>query len=471
MTRLARCRLPLPLSERGRPARSLSERGRPARSLSERGRPARFFPLLAALVLTVGAGVALLRCGVIAAEGPSVPDTSFTFPAEWEPHESIWMGWPPQDYVKGRPFSDVQMEMIRALAGHVKVDLAVQDAAEGERVKSLLAERKVPHDHVRFHAIPHTDIWFRDMGPLFVKDRAGRLAIVDLAFNLWGTVPLDDPSARIDGAVDRIIADRLKVPVHASRMVLEGGALEFNGQGTVLTTEAVVRDRNPKMTLAEAEAELKRLFGVRKVIWLKEGLAEDDSPLRGVLPGRLFTLGTNGHVDEFVRFVDAHTLLLAEVTAAEAEADPIARLSRQRLEAVYQVLSKATDQDGKPFRILRVPAADPIVNTVKPGDYAYDELLAKYEYRDGTKLKKGEPIKVIAATSYLNYLVTNGVVVLARYARPGRPASIGEKDEKVRRLLAECFPDRKIVQINPENVNLGGGGMHCITQQQPVAGK
>ncbi len=415
-----------------------------------------------ALLLCAGAG--------LAAEEKAA-DTSFTFPAEWGPHESIWMGWPPQEYVASRPFADVQMEIIRALRGHVKVDLVVQDAAEEARVRRLFRDRKVPHEHVRFHPVPHTDIWFRDIGPLFVQGPKGALKVVDLKFNLWGTADLTDKSARIDDAVDRLIAARLKAPTISSSMILEGGALEFNGRGTVITTEAVVFDRNPKMSKAAAEAELKRLFNVRKVVWVKEGLPEDDNPLRGVLPGKLFTLGTNGHVDEFVRFVDARTLLLAEVTREEAAANPIARIARKRLETAFHSLSKATDQDGKPFRILRVPAADHLVNTVKPGDYVYDELLSKYEYRDGTRIRKGEAIKVIAATSYLNFLVTNGVVLVARYGQPGRPKSVRDKDEKARRLLAELFPGRKIVQINAENINLGGGGIHCITQQQPASGR
>src|SRR5262249_53722446 len=121
-----------------------------------------------------------------AEEQPSV-DSRFTFPAEWEPHESVWMGWPPVEYVKGRSFKDVQIEVIRALAGHVKVDLAVQDEKEAASVKKLLQEQRVPQDHVRFHSVPHTDIWFRDMGPLFIKNRRGDLKVVDFQFNLWGT--------------------------------------------------------------------------------------------------------------------------------------------------------------------------------------------------------------------------------------------------------------------------------------------
>jgi agmatine deiminase len=395
-------------------------------------------------------------------------DSTFTFPAEWEPHESIWMGWPAEEYAKNRSFKDVQIEVIQALAGHVKIDLAVQDEKEAASVKELLRQKGVPHDHVRFHAVRHTDIWFRDMGPLFVKNQRQELRVVDFKFNLWGTADLADEAARIDGQVDTLLARRLNILTIPSSMILEGGALEFNGQGTVITTEAVVFDRNPQMNKPLVEAELKRLFGVKKVIWIKEGMADDDSPLRGVLPGRLFTMGTNGHADEFVRFVDTRTVLLTEVSAAEAEVDPVARISRERMEAAHEALKKATDQDGNLLRIIRVPAAPRIVNTVKPGDYMYDEFLAKYKFKDGTQIKGGEPIQVIAATSYLNFLVTKGVVLVPKYGKPDRPELVKEKDEQVRRLLGGFFPDRKVVQINAEDLNLGGGGIHCITQQQPA---
>jgi agmatine deiminase len=418
----------------------------------------------------IGTGVFLERSSFL--HWHDVPDDArdptFTFPAEWEPHESVWMGWPAEEYVRDRSFKDVQIELIRALAGHVKVDLAVQDEKEAASVKDFLRGKSVPQDHVRFHPVPHTDIWFRDMGPLFVKNQRGDVRVVDFKFNLWGTADLAEEAARIDGQVDKLIADRLNTPAIPSSMILEGGALEFNGQGTVITTEAVVFDRNPEMTKPQAEEELKRLFGIKKVIWIKEGMADDDSPLHGVLPGGLFTMGTNGHTDEFVRFVDARTVLLAEVSAAEAEADPVARISRQRMDAAHEVLKKATDQDGNLLRIFRAPAAPRIVNTVKPGDYMYDEFLAKYKFKDCTQIKAGEPIQMIAATSYLNFLVTNGVVLVPKYGGPDRPESVREKDEQVRRLLSGFFPDRKVVQINAENLNLGGGGIHYITQQQPV---
>src|SRR5262249_10486003 len=140
------------------------------------------------------------------------PGAAYTFPAEWEQHESVWMGWPAAEYVRDRSFKDVQVEMIQALAGHVTVDLVVQHEQEAASAKALLRGKGVPHDHVRFHPVRHTDIWFRDMGPLFVRDRRGGLAVVDFRFNLWGTVEPTDPAALIDGQVDNLVAGRLKVP-------------------------------------------------------------------------------------------------------------------------------------------------------------------------------------------------------------------------------------------------------------------
>jgi agmatine deiminase len=150
------------------------------------------------------------------------------------------------------------------------------------------------------------------------------------------------------------------------------------------------------------------------------------------------------------------------VSAAERDSNPISRISYERLEENYAILRQATDQDGKPFRIIRVPVANHITA----------EYTAKAEdpqYFAG--VKKGDRIKYLLSASYLNFLVTNGVVLLQSYWKAGRPVSTKEKDETAKRILEEAFPDRKIVQINAEDVNHGGGGIHCITQQQPAAGQ
>jgi agmatine deiminase len=412
---------------------------------------------LLALALVGGASMG----GLVNAAEP------MAFPAEWEKHEAIWMGWPANEYVDSRPVADVQLALIDELAKYVRVEMAVNDAAEIPTIKQRLAERNIPEDRVGFHIIPHTDIWFRDMGPLFAMASSGELKVIDFNFNLWGIAPLGDVAAMMDNFVDRRIASELRLPTLPSSLVLEGGALEFNGRGTVITTESVVFDRNPGMTQLEVENELKRLFGIKTVIWIKEGLAEDDSPVRGPLPGNLYTMGTNGHIDEFARFVDAHTILLADVSESDAKDNPIAAKTRQRMDDAFGVLRNATDQDGGRFRIIRVPAAPQLINKVGPGDYMFDSLLSEYVYKDGSVVDKSRPINVISATSYLNFLVTNGIVLAPKYHEAGGDASIAERDQEVAALLRSCFPTRRVVQVDVRDVNLGGGGIHCITQQQP----
>ena len=245
-------------------------------------------------------------------------------------------------------------------------------------------------------------------------------------------------------------------------IVSEGGDREFNGKGTMMVNEAVELQRNPGMTRAQVEQGLLQILGQKKLIWLKRGVAEDDSARYGALYGNVYPGGTGGHMDEFCRFADAHTILLAEVSPSERNADPISRMNYERMEENYKILKRATDQDGKKFKIVRVPVVDLI----------YDEFVVKEDaaisYFHGSKA--GDKIKVPLAASYLNFFISNGVVLTPAYWQEGRPQSMKTKDEAVKHILQRVFPDRKIVQIHSENFNYGGGGMHCATQQQPAIG-
>ncbi|MBI5758353.1 MAG: agmatine deiminase family protein [Planctomycetales bacterium] len=391
----------------------------------------------------------------------------FTLPAEWESQESVWLGWPTYENIQGRPSEAVHLEIIRAITGRVRVDIAIHDADQAEQVRNLLRARHVSLDHVRFHTIPHEDIWFRDTGPLFVQSAMGDLRIIDFGFNRWGYEPASTEGCRNEEQVDRLIAKRIGIPTIKSDMILEGGALESNGAGTVITTEAVVLQRNPQMIRAEAEAELKRLLGARQIVWVPCGVAEDDLAFKGVLPGGLFTaIAVGGHVDEFVRFVDSRTILLAEISPQERDNDPIAAISFDRLQLIEQSLKSATDAEGRPFTIVRAPTPSTLVETMRPGDGVYD-YLAALKYEDGAVIKDGKPIKVVLSTSYLNFLVTNEIVLCPTYWKPGRSDTIREKDRRIRDLVKRFFPTRTVVPIDPENVNIGGGGIHCITQNQP----
>jgi len=365
------------------------------------------------------------------------------------------------------------MNIIEELAPYVKVSLGAQDEREIEKIEQTLKENNIPDQHVTYYVVPHNDIWTRDMGPIFLKSNTGKLAIVDFNFNVWGYEDASSQGSKVEERVDRIIGNLLKLPTIKTNLISEGGNREFNGKGTLMVTEAVELQRNPNMTRDEIENEFKRLFNVTKVIWLKKGLYEDDLTFMGPLPGRdgeknVYTvITTGGHIDIYARFANPNTILLAEVSKEEAAKDPIAKVNRERIEENYQILKSATDQDGNPFNIVRIPLPDLIFDTLAPGDGVYD-YIKNLKYLNGSTFPDGEEIKVVLATSYLNFLVTNGVVLGSSYWLPGRPESMKIKDAQAKQILESVFPDREIILINTENINIGGGGIHCITQQQPA---
>jgi agmatine deiminase len=392
---------------------------------------------------------------------------AFVMPAEFEEIESLWMAYPVYENMQGRPTQAVQADMIKALVPHVKIDLMVQDEAEQMSVSQWLASMNLPPDRVRLHVVPHTDIWVRDMGPIFLKNSQGEMKIADFGFNIWSYSDPSSELAMVDEQADRLVARDMNLPIVRSSLISEGGNREFNGKGTLMVTEAVELQRNPGLTKEEIEAELKRVFNVKKVIWLKQGIADDDLSYKGKLPGDVFTvLTTGGHIDEFARFANPNTILLAQVTPQERDEDPIARITYDRMEENYRILQAATDEEGKPFKIIRVPIAAPIYETMDGNDEVF-KMLQALTYEDGTVIEEGGEIKTILAASYLNYVIANDVVLIPSYWKPGRTEIFRQKDEAVKQIFQQVFPDRAIVQINAENINAGGGGMHCIVQQMP----
>ena len=392
---------------------------------------------------------------------------AFTFPGEFEPIESVWLAYPCYDNLAGRPISDVQGAMIKALAPGLFIDLLVQDAADRAKAEQWVATLGIPEGKVRYHIVPHTDVWVRDMGPIFLSNRQGGLQIADFGFSEWSYSAPTDPDAMEDERVDRLVARELELPIVRSSLISEGGDRESNGRGTLLVTEAVELQRNPGMSKEQITDELKRVCNVRNVIWLKQGLADDDLTYKGPLPnGKLPVMTTGGHIDEYARFADPRTILLAEVSQEERAENQVDAITYDRMETNYDILSHAVDQDGQPFTIVRVPIAEPIEVTVTEKDPIYQKL-AELEYENGYTFKKGEPVTIVIAASYMNFLVANDVVLVPEYWKEGRSERMKKKDARVQQIFEKAFPNRNIVRINPENVNAGGGGMHCISQQMP----
>lgn len=423
-------------------------------------------------VLLLFTGIACKRAAPSPpAAAPLPAEVAYRQAAEFEPMEAVWLLWSPYGHKQGFSNEQVTLDILTALVPHVRVKLVVPN----DSVRQLV-QRRVPADwleygKVNLYTLPYNEFWARDMGPVFVRSAKG-LAMADFSFNGWGTSTEQDPLQKENEQLDEKTAALLQLPVVSSKVISEGGDREVNGKGVLIASEVVEQGRNPDLSLAEIAAEFKRLLGASKVIWLKQGLYEDDHTHRGPIQGpkgqQLYTvLTTNGHVDEYCRFADARTLLLAAVDSSELADDPISRENAKRLEINHQILKQATDQDGHPFRIVRVPLPYPVIDKLRPGDGVYD-LISQFEYLDGSTFPKGKPINAIAAASYLNFLIANEVVLMPKYARPGSPPAVARRDAEAQTALAGAFPGKKIIAIDALAINWGGGGIHCITANEPT---
>ncbi|MEY4905816.1 MAG: hypothetical protein RLZZ292_3631 [Bacteroidota bacterium] len=396
--------------------------------------------------------------------------STFHQAGEFELTAAVWLYWSNYDNKQGYSSNAVQLEMIRQIAPYSVVKVAVANDSLATYVTSKLSYELIQTNQVKIIVLPHQEVWARDIGPNFVVNAQGEKAIVDYDYNYWGYQKAGDPSLKTDETADENVAKSMQLPCFSTNLVTEGGNHEVNGKGVLIASEVVALGRNPTMTLAQIEAEYKRLIGVKKIIWLKKGVREDDQTFRGVLKNEkgetVYTvIPTGGHVDEVARFVDANTILLSSIDSSDLK-DPIALETATRMEENYQILKAATDQDGKPFRILRMAVPKTYQTTMQPGDGVYD-YIKDLTYLDKSVFPKGKPIKVIAATSYINFLIVNELILTTKYARSSKDKELVRRDENARKVLQVAFPNKKIVQIDAMPINLGGGGLHCITMNEP----
>jgi len=340
----------------------------------------------------------------------------YRMPAEWEPHVATWLTWPRREGIsfpgKYDPVPNVYAALIGALAGREEVHINVWDEAAGQEVRALLTSIDTPLDHVTFHPFPAYEPWCRDHGPIFVvgEGAPGRhpRAVVDWGYNAWGG---KYPPFDLDDAVPQHVARWRKLPLFAPAMILEGGSIEVNGQGTLLTTGSCLLNpnRNPDLSQAAIEAFLRDYLGVCHFLWLSEGIEGDD---------------TDGHIDNLARFVGPNTL------AAPLEENPVDP-NHEPLRRNWSELEAMRDPLGQPYRLVPLPM---------PGRIEHE----------GQRLP----------ASYMNFYIANGVVLLPTY----RHAS----DEVARRALQDAFPDREVLGIDAVDLIWGLGSFHCITQQEPA---
>jgi len=391
---------------------------------------------------------------------------SFYLPAEWEPHSGMLISGPDDS---------ASIEMILHLSKDMSVYCYIEDTSE-VTFRSNFTKAGVNLDNIHFILSPKEFTYVVRDGLLFLKNPSGEKKLMNFSWNLYGMYFLPDYKdyCEIDKK-DRIIFSDIfqktfPYPVITSKMVNEGGAIETNGKGTILQVESVNMQRNPTISKEEQEIELKRTLNAKKVIWLKEGAADDPLGYGALITENYFGIGCNGHLDEFCRFVNDSTILLSFPDTDEAEKDPVKKLTLERMKVNYEILKNSTDQDGKPFTIIKFPIPDAENMT-----FALDSVSVTKDIRwlsqtilyDYKSFSQGDTVHFVPASSYANFLISNGMVFVAKYWKNGDPETSKAKDEKVKEILEKYFPDRKIIQINPISLNFHGGGLHCWSMQIP----
>ena len=341
-------------------------------------------------------------------------------PAEWEKHEGTWLGWPHEltDWPgKFAPIPWAFAEMVRLLSEVERVFLLVENGDAEKRARGILKKAGAKLDAVEFFCVPTDRGWMRDSGPICVKNSAGEVAYNNFVFNGWAKYDNHKKDAAAVRKVNARRKRRLVFPEHKERrVVLEGGSIDVNGQGTLLTTEeclqSKVQERNPGFTKEDYAEVFRKYLGISNILWLGNGVAGDD---------------THGHVDDLTRFVNETTVLtIVEEDRAEKNYAALA----ENLER----LRKMKDQDGRPLQVETLPMPKPV-------------------YFEGQRLP----------ASYANFYIANGLVIV--------PTFNDANDRVALNTLAKCFPGREVVGIHCRDLVLGLGTLHCMTQQEPAAGR
>jgi agmatine deiminase len=337
-------------------------------------------------------------------------ELGFSMPAEWEKHDAIWLSWPYDPTTFPDRVEKVEatyMQIVKQLHESEQVNLFVIDKTMKQKVTKLFKKAHINLTKVNFHLFKYADVWFRDYGPIFIKNQHHELAMLHWNFNSWGE---KYETLLKDKQIPEVINQKMALPCFKPGIVLEGGSIDVNGKGTLLTTEQCLlnKNRNPHLDKKQIEKYLSDYIGATHFIWLKGGILGDD---------------TDGHIDDVARFVNPKTVVCAYQKDKNDE-DYIV------LKENYEILEHSVDQDGKKLKIVKLP-------------------MPKVISDDGNRLP----------ASYTNFYIGNDKVLV--------PTFNDRNDEKALVILQRLFPTQKIVGIECVDLVYGFGTIHCITQQQP----
>jgi agmatine deiminase len=333
------------------------------------------------------------------------------FPAEWAEHTATWLSWPHKEESWPGKINTIYKpycEFIKVISEGELVRINVVNDQMAAFAKEQLLKAGVDLNRIEFFEFPTNDAWCRDHGPAFlINPGTKEKVIVDWGYNAWGD---KYPPYDLDDVIPTKIAQQLSLPVYHPGIVMEGGSVDFNGKGTVLTTTACLlnKNRNPHLNQQQIEAYLQNYYGVEQVLWLGDGIIGDD---------------TDGHIDDITRFVNENTVV---TVIEENKNDENYHILQENL----QTLKTIRLLNGKQLNIIELPMPEPV-------------------YYDGQRLP----------ASYANFYISNAAVVVPTYR--------SKNDNKALDILKQCFPDRKVVGIDSTDIIWGLGSFHCLSQQEP----
>ena len=338
-------------------------------------------------------------------------ELGFRMPAEWEPHAATWLTWPRREGISFPGIFDkippVIAAMVHAISTHEPVHINVWDEAMENEAKEALNAHDALNTQIHFHHFPAYEPWVRDHGPVFVVGQNER-AVVDWEYNAWGS---KYPPFELDNSIPEQVAKHRGLRRFKPKMILEGGSIEVNGHGTLLTTESCLLNpnRNPELNREQIEQRLRDFLGVQNILWLAGGISGDD---------------TDGHIDDLTRFVNPTTVVTVVENNLNDANNAILLENLTRLRSMYT-------EDGQPLEIIELPMPAPVI-------------------RENERLP----------ASYANFYITNGSVLVPVFDDPN--------DAEATEILASLFPTRETVGINSCDLAWGLGSFHCLTQQEPA---
>jgi agmatine deiminase len=349
---------------------------------------------------------------------PEPASPAWRMPAEWERHEATWLAWPhnTRDWPgKFSPIPWVYAEIVRHLAPGEIIRIVVESAVHRKSAERILTKVGVDHSRIEFFRFPTDRGWTRDIGPMFVTSRDGSLAINNFRFTGWAKYPNHKKDAKVHSLAAKALRTRLLHPaIQGKPFVLEGGAVDVNGTGTLMTTMECLLDqdvqvRNPGSSRGDVESALSGALGVKNFIWLNKGIVGDD---------------THGHIDDLARFVSPTTIVISSEDNAGDANYAVLRENRE-------ILADARLEDGSRPTVVALPMPAPLVF-------------------DGIRLP----------ASYANFYIGNTAVLVPTFNDANDRIALG--------ILSDLFPERRVVGIHAVDLVWGFGTLHCLTQQQPA---